>query len=262
MPAPALTTPRPAPRRTAPSPHVGDSRKPARAGAARDSAPARARARGARKPARAGASAAPPPTKRPLRVVPRLDVWVVCPRCAGPAHVVSRGVFCTACTWNAEGGRSGHWCLCCWAWEGDRPSPVGPVDTRLDWRCPSCGRRETTRAPLTARSRPVRTCACGAEQRLVGRWSSARVADGVDALYGLPFYLSVPCAGRTLWVANREHAEYLLGYIGAVLRPPGPAGDRELGHFLPAWMVTRKHRDEVVRGLRRLLRRAETLPAG
>ena len=56
-----------------------------------------------------------PPPKRPLRVVPRLDVWVVCPRCAGPAHVVSRGVFCTSCTWSAEGGRSGHWCPCCWA---------------------------------------------------------------------------------------------------------------------------------------------------
>ena len=88
------------------------------------------------------------------------------------------------------------------------------------------------------------------------------MADGADALYGLPFYLSAPCAGRTLWVANREHAEYLLGYIGAGLRPPGPPAFRELGHFLPAWMVTRKHRDEVVRGLRRLLRRAEALPAG
>ena len=50
--------------------------------------------------------------------------------------------------------------------------------------------------------------------------------------------------------------------IGAGLRPPGPPAFRELGHFLPAWMVTRKHRDEVVRGLRRLLRRAEALPAG
>ena len=262
MPAPALTRPRPAPARNSGARNSGARNSgarnsaPARAARARSSAPARAGR------TRAGTPAAAPQAKRPLRVVPRLDVWVVCPRCAGPAHVVSRGVFCTACTWSAEGGRSGHWCPCCWAWEGDRPNPVGPVDTRLDWRCPSCGRRETTRAPLTARSRPVRTCACGAEQRLVGRWSSARVADGVDALYGLPFYLSVPCAGRTLWVANREHAEYLLGYIGAVLRPPGPAGDRELGHFLPAWMVTRKHRDEVVRGLRRLLRRAEALPTG
>ena len=240
MPASALTAPRPAPPRTTPPP---------RAARARNSAPARA-ARAGR--TRAGAPAAAPQAKRPLRVVPRLDVWVVCPRCAGPAHVVSRGVFCTACTWSAEGGRSGHWCPCCWAWEGDRPSPVGPVDTRLDWRCPACGRRETTRAALTARSRPARTCACGAEQRLIGRRSSARVADGADALYGLPFYLSAPCAGRTLWAANREHAEYLLGYIGAGLRPPGPPAFRELGHFLPAWMVTRKHRDEVVRGLRQL----------
>ena len=107
MPASALTAPRPAPPRTTGARDSGArTTPPPRAARARSSAPARA-ARAGR--TRAGAPAAAPPPKRPLRVVPRLDVWVVCPRCAGPAHVVSRGVFCTACTWSAEGGRSGHW---------------------------------------------------------------------------------------------------------------------------------------------------------
>ena len=90
---------------------------------------------------------------------------------------------------------------------------------------------------------------------LTGRTSLVRVSDGVDALYGLPFYLSAPCAGRTLWVANSEHAEYLLGFVGARLRPAG----RELGHRLPAWLLSRKHRDAVLRALRGLLRTARSL---
>ncbi|WKR21221.1 hypothetical protein AIF0345_1123 [Actinomyces israelii] len=90
---------------------------------------------------------------------------------------------------------------------------------------------------------------------LTGRTSLVRVSDGVDALYGLPFYLSVPCAGHTLWVANSEHAEYLLGFVGARLRPTG----RELGHQLPAWILSRKHRDAVLRALRGLLRTARSL---
>ena len=114
---------------------------------------------------------------------------------------------------------------------------------------------------LDARDRRRLDKAVASSPRVALAHSASSIADGADALYGLPFYLSAPCAGRTLWVANRDHAEYLLGYIGAGLRPPGPPAFRELGHFLPAWMVTRKHLDEVVRGLRRLLRRAEALPA-
>ena len=52
-------------------------------------------------------------TAVPLRAVPRLDTWVVCPTCSGPAHVVARGVFCTRCTWSAHGAESGCFCGCC-----------------------------------------------------------------------------------------------------------------------------------------------------
>ena len=90
---------------------------------------------------------------------------------------------------------------------------------------------------------------------MTGRASALKVSDGVDALYGLPFYLSTPCAGHTLWVANGEHAEYLLGFVRARLRPTG----RELGHRLPAWVLSRKHRGAVVHALNGLLREARSL---
>ena len=31
---------------------------------------------------------------------------------------------------------------------------------------------------------------------MTGRMSLLRTSDGVDALYGLPFYLTAPCTGR------------------------------------------------------------------
>lgn len=44
--------------------------------------------------------------------VPRLDVWMVRPRCSGPARVVARGVPCTEGTWHADGAAPGHWRTC------------------------------------------------------------------------------------------------------------------------------------------------------
>mgnify|MGYP000845709296 FL=1 len=196
----------------------------------------------------------------PLEAVPRYDVWVVCPRCAGPAYVSVRDVLCTRCTWLARGASPGYWCGCCQKWEGDRPSPASPVPTRLTWRCPTCGRRESTSAPLTARARPTRRCACGTAQTLTGRRPLMPVAQGVDALYGLPFYLSTPCAGHVLWVANAEHARYLERYVGARIRPRRHRDGRlELGHFLPAWITSGHNRDTVLRALTHLLARAAEL---
>lgn len=191
----------------------------------------------------------------PLRVVPRLGTWVVCPVCSGPAHVVEHGAFCTRCTWSARGARSGYWCGCCQRWEGERPRPARPAQARTTWRCPACGRRQTAELWLSPDSRPARCCPCGTSMIMTGRASALKVSDGVDALYGLPFYLSTPCAGHTLWVANGEHAEYLLGFVRARLRPTG----KELGHRLPAWVLSRKHRGAVMHALNGLLREARSL---
>ncbi|MDO4899088.1 hypothetical protein [Actinomyces sp.] len=138
--------------------------------------------------------------------------------------------------------------------------PVEPTPADLYWRCPSCGRRETTRIRLSARSRPSRTCACGARQELTGVSVSTRVSDGYDALYGLPFFLTDSCASHTLWVANRTHAEYLMDYLGADLRRKRDTDvGRGMEQRLPGWMVSRKHRAAVLRGLRRLREHAQTL---
>ncbi|PHP52305.1 hypothetical protein BW737_010085 [Actinomyces ruminis] len=174
--------------------------------------------------------------------------------------MVKRGVFCTACTWQASGAASGWMCGCCGQWEGDRPLPVEPTPADLFWRCPSCGRREKTRIRLSAHSRPSRTCACGARQELTGVSVSTRVSDGYDALYGLPFFLTDSCAGHSLWVANRAHAEYLMDYLAADLRRKRDTDvGRGMEQRLPGWIVSRKHRTAVLRGLRRLRDRAEAL---
>lgn len=199
-----------------------------------------------------------------MAMVPRLDVWVTCPRCQGPAHVVARGVFCTTCTWFATGasGHSCHFCHECQKVEGDSPHPLTPVTSRLRWRCPRCGRRQMENRRVTARSRPSLRCACGSGMVLESWSPLVTAAQGCDALYALPFYLRRPCAGHELWIANVEHGQYLRGFLGAkVRRGPLDLTLRSLGQRLPAWMLTAKNRRAVLGGLDRLLERARALDA-
>ncbi|MFD4671715.1 hypothetical protein ACFWNN_18410 [Lentzea sp. NPDC058450] len=75
-------------------------------------------------------------------------------------------------------------------------------------------------------------------------------------------WLTTPCAGRTLWALNVAHLDLLESYVGAALREDPPASSvRRMTVLakLPAWLKSAKHRDEVLRGLRRL---RATVPDG
>ncbi|AEE44934.1 hypothetical protein [Cellulomonas fimi] len=85
---------------------------------------------------------------------------------------------------------------------------------------------------------------------------------GVDALHGLPFWLTTRCGGEQLWAANADHLDCLESFVGARHRVVEvlPAG-REMGHRLPRWMLLGKHRAAVLTGLAELRERADALPA-
>ncbi len=76
--------------------------------------------------------------------------------------------------------------------------------------------------------------------------------DSVDPYFRHPLWLQTECCGETLWAYNRRHLAYLQEYVGAKLRDSG-APKRTLGNKLPKWMLLAKNRDDVLKGIERLM---------
>ncbi|MEL7977659.1 hypothetical protein AAG589_17470 [Isoptericola sp. F-RaC21] len=192
-----------------------------------------------------------------LWAVPRDRVWLHCPRCDGPAFFARGRLSCRRCPY-VHDGTPGAWCSCCHRWEGDVPV-LGERVVRATLRCGVCGRRREAEQRVTGATglAPVR-CECGAAMTVVSSWAerAAGFDDGVDPIFGLRYYLARPCAGHLLWVANREHLDYLARFVAAGVRP-GP--QNEMGNRLPRWMLTAKHRAAVLAGLGRLRQRCDEL---
>jgi len=75
--------------------------------------------------------------------------------------------------------------------------------------------------------------------------------DVTDQWFGASLWLQTPCCGQVLWAGNASHLTYLRGYVAASLWE-GFIDQASTGSSLPDWMITAKHRDEVLRGLDRL----------
>jgi hypothetical protein len=84
-------------------------------------------------------------------------------------------------------------------------------------------------------------------------WALHVYASGNSMFGGERLWLETECCGgKRLWALNEEHLEYLAAFVGERQRTrafPSPPGDRQLGDYLPAWMKSRKHRDEVLAAL-------------
>ena len=76
--------------------------------------------------------------------------------------------------------------------------------------------------------------------------------DSRDWVSGLPFWLHSACAGHILWAWNASHLEFLERYVSADLRERTPNVNRSLASRLPRWLKAAKHRDEVLRCIRKL----------
>lgn len=197
----------------------------------------------------------------PLYVVPRDEVWVTCPRCDRAALVRGGSVRCAHCAFFRDGASVGYMCRCCGEWEGDGPELIDEVSEReVERFCQRCGVRASVREKVRRGLRPADSpCACGGV--LTPEWTRAvdfdtRTARGLDALFGLPFHLRTTVRGNILWVANREHLDYLRAHIGASVRKParepGSVWVKEIDARLPAWMTRASARADVMAGLDRL----------
>jgi hypothetical protein len=74
--------------------------------------------------------------------------------------------------------------------------------------------------------------------------------------FGAPLWLETECCGgNRLWALNGRHLDYLERFVLSSNRDadfPSPGGSRQLADKFPAWLVSHKHRDEVVKAIRRL----------
>jgi hypothetical protein len=74
--------------------------------------------------------------------------------------------------------------------------------------------------------------------------------------FGAALWLETECCGRNrLWALNERHLDYLERFVLSSNREaefPSVGGNRQLADWFPAWLVSRKHRDEVAKAIRRL----------
>lgn len=121
-------------------------------------------------------------------------------------------------------------------------------------RCSKCATATTRLEPGITKLKIVcRGCGYAREARL--KWSYGRVPLN-DRWFYRPLWLETSCCGETLWAFNLAHLNYIERYVRADLREEGFNHNRALANRLPRWMKLAKHRDEVLKGIARLKKRA------
>lgn len=79
----------------------------------------------------------------------------------------------------------------------------------------------------------------------------------IDWYFGRPLWLQISCCGNTLWAYNERHLELLESYVSAKLRERKPKVIRSVASRLPTWIKLAKNRDEILKAIGKLKRKAE-----
>jgi hypothetical protein len=144
----------------------------------------------------------------------------------------------------------------------ERVEPREAYDDHVLVRCPACGQRAT----VHYRGDDLRlTCArCGHsdsipkprrhfEERPV---PSLRAYNEGRPPFGASLWLETECCGgKRLWALNERHLDYIERFVRSSNRDaefPSVAGHRQLADKFPAWLTTRKHRNEIIKAIQRL----------
>src|SRR5215469_5477073 len=122
--------------------------------------------------------------------------------------------------------------------------------------CPKCERRahvhviEKGAGPLFS-PRRLSCTACG----YANDWREHSVRSRFDEIpvdwyFGATFWYRRRCCGHELWVANRDHLEFLKNYIGAKIRShvrnEHGWSNRSLSSRLPRWMTSAANRETLM----------------
>ncbi len=200
-----------------------------------------------------------PELEHTLWAVPRTEAWVRCPRCSQRALVRQNRVTCGNCAYArvSDEVTVGGWCFEHQKWEGSTAEvPLGSFRRgQVKTLCAVCGKRESREVNVKRLASGIfiapGACSCGGERSILAvSWTNPADIDAdaaTDRLFGLPYWLQTECAGHVLWAANLEHVVYLREFLSSTSRPQSGMGSR-----LPEWVISRKNRREVLRGLDRL----------
>lgn len=85
---------------------------------------------------------------------------------------------------------------------------------------------------------------------MIGTW-------GNGTFMGLNLWMRTNCCGNLLWAYNKEHLEFMAGYINSSLRERIPNKNQSLASRFPDWMKSGKNRDELSKGIIKLRNRLE-----
>ena len=172
-------------------------------------------------------------------------IWVVCPKCRGPAKVEMKV---------AENGRVRDTaelaCTSCF----NRATSEPPSDPQAP-ECYGCGTRISIDRPLPVQ----RGMGIGPPNRRQGCGVCRRLKRGCDPYFGLPFFLKTEIQGREIWAVNRRHLTDLRKFLGATLRERNPRNGISLTAMarLPAWTKVASMRPKVIRTIDKMLQSAE-----
>lgn len=122
-------------------------------------------------------------------------------------------------------------------------------------RCGACARDAQSPSGTPARRRLL-CSGCG----LIREWGesgTSRSWPSPGSVSELQLWLQTPCCGETLWFYNFEHLSFVEDWVRADLRERRPHPrwgwqSRALTNRLPGWMLAKKNREEVLRGIARL----------
>lgn len=181
------------------------------------------------------------------------EIEVVCPKCG--EHGVLKG-----------NGRQGSFtCLACaYRAQSDTTGWVGEVEAAGRRRCPACGTKwitvsKTYASATNATQDLMGTCPNCSEQShvQVTLWPSKPYDHSVDPFLGLELALKENTRHGAVWVYNASHLAELKAFLAASIREDYDQGSSYFSR-LPTWMKAAKNRDDVLKAVGRLEKRART----
>jgi hypothetical protein len=140
----------------------------------------------------------------------------------------------------------------------DQGQPIEQFSDKFLVRCPRCeacasvtlkDQAGTSNKPGLFLPRRLICPKCGYskdwQDKLIARFGA------YDWYFRLPLWLQTTCCGETLWAFNKEHLDYLEGFVAAELRG-NALHHHSLATRLPGWMVQAKNRAEILKAIARL----------
>lgn len=76
--------------------------------------------------------------------------------------------------------------------------------------------------------------------------------------YNHKLWLRTPCCGKELWAFNKEHLEYIEGYITSKIRNRKPNINQSVASRLPSWMNDSKNKIHISRVVEQLKKQLES----